>query len=812
MVDVYGNLNLKQNQPTFMVLHKGSSFPSSPTPLAGQLFYRSDENKVYYYNGSTWTEVGSGGGGGGSGLGKFIEAFTSQTSVTVTHNLGDLNPIVQVYDSNNEQITPDLIDVLSGNQIKVEFNTAQTGFITIHGGQGVDVGTTAYYSQAFTNQTNVTVAHGLNQKYVSVTVFDDSDSLIEPQSVTLTDADNLDVVFGVSTSGTVVVAGGNLATTIFGVKRFEDSFSAVIQKIVNHNLNDSSPIVQVYNSSGEVIFPDMTVISANAVQLDFGSSSTGTVQVVGGLQATSPGAGTADFLPDTTDLFDLGSGTFKWKDGHFSGKLYVDGGIDPEYIQLEPQAVEPDAGLNNKLWFDSSDSYKLKIKDESGDNLEVIHLDNTGKLPAVDGNNLTNLPSFQATGAIEPGLNYIRMLETASVSSSKGGYGGWAEAYIDVYGRNGTVNYNIDDLTKTNALFDWNDLKWYCGDGFVDGTQYFSGSSNPSVTLVKTYTPNEIIKKISFWAWKGSGSSNEWVRYVFTYADLSTQTINTDINPETPTYYEITSMSQTKVVTSLELWLITGNANGTWSKWHTYFYDNTGEVEILHTGLPTGTFNSDCSQAIGVPMIEDWEDGADIKYKLLAYPSDDVDDAEDAQTTLTASSSVTYVTGLVVEPTTNPFWLKSVTKHASSTATRALVRNENNQTLATANFIGDVATFSPMVLIASAGYRLLVDAEGASYLRIYAGGGFPIVNTNSTFRYGFSNTSQSTSAFSIISIVGQSTTPEDSGWLNCGANPVLNEFTAFTGEPLGIKVKMTPKTTTPTDYYPSIKGFYISAR
>ena len=49
-----------------LVVHKGTAFPTNPSPTAGQLFYRTDTNKFYIYNSITWSEVGSGGGGGGS--------------------------------------------------------------------------------------------------------------------------------------------------------------------------------------------------------------------------------------------------------------------------------------------------------------------------------------------------------------------------------------------------------------------------------------------------------------------------------------------------------------------------------------------------------------------------------------------------------------------------------------------------------------------------------------------------------------------------------------------------------------------------
>ena len=37
------------------VIESGASFPSNPSE--GDLFYRSDEHRIYYYNGSEWKPV-----------------------------------------------------------------------------------------------------------------------------------------------------------------------------------------------------------------------------------------------------------------------------------------------------------------------------------------------------------------------------------------------------------------------------------------------------------------------------------------------------------------------------------------------------------------------------------------------------------------------------------------------------------------------------------------------------------------------------------------------------------------------------------
>lgn len=390
MVDVYGNLNLKQNQPTFAVVHKGTSFPVSPVPVAGQLFFKTDEQKLYFYNGttSTWTAVGSGSSGGG--LSKYVESFSSATNITITHALNDANPIVQVYGTDGEQITPDVVDILGANTVNLKFNVATNGWVIVHGGVPVTLGTTAYYQQSFSTSTCVPVAHALGQKYVQVSVYDTADGLIEPQSVTVVDTSNLLVCFGTATSGRVVVSGGSTGVSVYGVKKYSQAVSSGSSYTISHNLNTTTPQVSFINSGCCVVYPDVKVLDANSVCVCFGGVTNGCIEVQGGLQSTSPGAGCADFLPCVTNAYDLGSGTFKWKDGYFAGKLTVCGGVDPSYVELTPQAGA--TGIcNNSLYIDSSDGYKLKVKNCAGVSSSLGVDNNVSLMEASLGNAINNV-------------------------------------------------------------------------------------------------------------------------------------------------------------------------------------------------------------------------------------------------------------------------------------------------------------------------------------------------------------------------------------------------------------------------------------
>ena len=192
--------------------------------------------------------------------------------------------------------------------------------------------------------------------------------------MTLTDANNLTVTFGSSTSGRIVVAGGALDANIAGVKRYSESFiSQTTGYIVTHGLNTLTPSVTVYNDSGEQIFPDITVTNANNVTIDFALSTSGDVEVQGGIQSTSPGSGPADFLPDTNNTWDIGSGTFKWKDSYFSGSITVNelnnsgsditvsddldlGKNQAKQMVIETLATDPVSPVTGQVWFNTTDS------------------------------------------------------------------------------------------------------------------------------------------------------------------------------------------------------------------------------------------------------------------------------------------------------------------------------------------------------------------------------------------------------------------------------------------------------------------------
>lgn len=64
-------------------------------------------------------------------LSSVAQTFTSVTSSTVNHNLDTDRPLVQVYNTDAEQIVPKVVKILNNNNVIVEFDTPESGKIVV---------------------------------------------------------------------------------------------------------------------------------------------------------------------------------------------------------------------------------------------------------------------------------------------------------------------------------------------------------------------------------------------------------------------------------------------------------------------------------------------------------------------------------------------------------------------------------------------------------------------------------------------------------------------------------------------------------
>lgn len=62
---------------------------------------------------------------------RYDQALSGNSSYTITHNLNEDYPIVQVYDTNKYQVIPSSILATNANTVSIEFDSNFTGRVVI---------------------------------------------------------------------------------------------------------------------------------------------------------------------------------------------------------------------------------------------------------------------------------------------------------------------------------------------------------------------------------------------------------------------------------------------------------------------------------------------------------------------------------------------------------------------------------------------------------------------------------------------------------------------------------------------------------
>ena len=161
----------------------------------------------------------------------------------------------------------------------------------------------ATFEDTFTNVPSHSAVHNFGTKNVFVQVFEEDDTLIIPESVTTTNLNQVDIVFGDSISGRVVIgkAGhllqdtGNFSASTTKVQTFTNALTASI----NHILDSENVITQVFDLNGNVIVPsNIKVQDTDNIKVTFATPRSGKVVIVKAghiVQGTSENAVSASF-------------------------------------------------------------------------------------------------------------------------------------------------------------------------------------------------------------------------------------------------------------------------------------------------------------------------------------------------------------------------------------------------------------------------------------------------------------------------------------------------------------------------------------
>ena len=132
---------------------------------------------------------------------------------------------MSTYFNDDTQFFPQEIKILDDSKVALKFNTSTSGRVVIakagHILSGSFVAENATVTDTFTSATSKTVTHGFGTKNVIVQVYE-GDNVINPDSISTTDNNNVTVTFGTPRTGRIVVAkGGHIVTGVPGSIGFD---------------------------------------------------------------------------------------------------------------------------------------------------------------------------------------------------------------------------------------------------------------------------------------------------------------------------------------------------------------------------------------------------------------------------------------------------------------------------------------------------------------------------------------------------------------------------------------------------------------
>jgi len=382
---------------------------------------------------------------------------------------------------------------------------------------GGSTGAGFYKHVQSSGSTTWNVAHNLGQKYVSVTVVDSSDDVIQPDDISYTDNNNLVITLSSSITGNAIIIGGT-ATDIGSFYEHTQSVSSATWTIT-HNLGNKFVNITLYDSSDQVIedtsITSITATDANTTTVVLGGADTGTavVTTTGGLpstndpinvqatgtdvaiQATTTGSGnllqlgSSDVVVDSNGILSLANDT----NIGATKKLLFDGSSGTTYM-LESSPHVLDTYINSVNILKLSDikatitgtviAESLKAKVVGTSNLSITAITTT------DSNDTLKITSADGTALSSSNIGIVTMQDD---SGSIEEFEVTSDVTILVtgahYGIGGTGNIT-DAILQVLALNDGGTLKW--GIAYQIGRQII-GSTLDSTTPTDINLPEEVL-------------------------------------------------------------------------------------------------------------------------------------------------------------------------------------------------------------------------------------------------------------------------------------------------------------------------------
>ena len=133
---------------------------------------------------------------------RYVHSQTSDSATwTINHNIGSQYPVVTVYDTDDAMMLPETGTATDSDTFTLTFNEAIQGKAVVSiGGIGTNAGANYIHTQG-SSTTNWRVTHSLSEQYPNVTIYDGSDQVIIPETITAASSNETDIVFSEAQSG-----------------------------------------------------------------------------------------------------------------------------------------------------------------------------------------------------------------------------------------------------------------------------------------------------------------------------------------------------------------------------------------------------------------------------------------------------------------------------------------------------------------------------------------------------------------------------------------------------------------------------------
>lgn len=214
-----------------------------------------DDTTGIYFNEYTTGQTG----GAGTTASYVHEESTSSITWNVSHDLNTDKPIVICYDQNDEVVFPKEITIIDSTSFNIEFYSSESGHSSLIEPEFVHEQTTP--------SSSWTVMHNLDETNPVVECLDIDGKSIVPLNIEYITSNRIDVTFPSNETGYVLVITPEYKHTQ-GTPSTEWN--------INHGLGSKYPILDCWNTSGEIIEPlTIETIDLNNTKITFLSNEEG---------------------------------------------------------------------------------------------------------------------------------------------------------------------------------------------------------------------------------------------------------------------------------------------------------------------------------------------------------------------------------------------------------------------------------------------------------------------------------------------------------------------------------------------------------